>query len=237
MRDLSHRFLVLARRPFRESEDIVDGFTDHWGRVSAVVRKSRSLSGLLEPPVLLEVRLSSVHGLSSLTQPVLESSYGALRRDLKRLAVAGFLGRLFLASVPERTGEGDYFLLLESLFAALNLDVSPLSCGVWGQERLLGLLGVSPELEQCLSCGVPEVSGFSASDGGVLCRACYKGSGFALSDRALRACRTVRDSSLESLVLEPAMLSVVGRLYKEQFQAHLGVPGLIFKRVLPREVG
>lgn len=153
---------------------------------------------------------------------------------MRRLAAAGFLGRLFLSSVPEKAGQGELFSLLEALFFALNAEVSPVACGLWGQERLLSFLGVAPELDCCLLCGTLEVAGFSATDGGVLCGACYRGSGFAVSAKTLEACRTVRDLPLGSGEVDSAVLSEVGRIYKEQFQAHLGVPDSVFRRVMPR---
>ena len=238
MLENSHRLLLLKRRPYRDSEDMVEGFSSRLDRFSAVVRRGRlGGGGLMEPPVLVNASLSSSSGLSTLSQPVLENSFSGLRKDLARLATAGFLGRLFLASAPEKVGEGQLFALLEELFVALNEGVLPIACGLWGQHRLLLSLGVAPELDCCLICGTLEVSGFSAEEGGVLCEACYRGKGFAVSATALETGRALRDLPLGDETVEFGPLSELGRIYKEQFQVHLGVPDSVFRRVLPRPRG
>ena len=220
----------------------MEGIARHSGRVSAVVkgarRQSSSQVGILEPPVLLQVRFRQGASLDTLAQPVLQNAFLSLRRDLSRLLVAGFLGRLFLASLPQRNPEPEALELLLHLFEALGEGVSPQLCGFWGQERLLTLLGLSPELDLCVNCGSERVSGFSSQDGGVLCDGCYRGKGFALPLSSRAICKRLRFEKLEELELSlsPRDTRAVGRLYKEHFQAHVGLAANIFKRVIPPEM-
>lgn len=237
-------FLLLKRRPFRDRDDIVDGIGRSSGRLSAVVRGQRRAKGgggLLEPPVLLQVSLRPASGLCSLSQPVLVNGFSTLRRELPSLLAAGFLSRLFMASLAERSSEPEVFELLRHLFLTLGQGVPPAICGLWGQERLLTILGLSPVLEACAECRAVSVAGFSAADGGVLCAGCYRGNGFSLSLDALAFCRRLRESELRefSVLPNPAVIRSAGRLYKEHFQEHLGLGDHLFRRVLPplREEG
>jgi DNA repair protein RecO len=149
---------------------------------------------------------------------------------------AGFLGRLFLASLPERVSDESIFALLLELFEALGQDVPPEVCGLWGQARLLAELGLTPELGLCLGCQSAEVAGFSALEGGVLCSQCYSGHGFALTDSALGLCRSLccRELAEFEALPSPRDMLVAGRLLKDQFLAHAGLSASYFKRVLPQ---
>lgn len=202
-----------------------------------MARRSRGV-GLLEPPSLLEVQFAGDASLVRLSQPVLLESYSPLRRDLRALMVAGFLARLFLAALPDGQPDEGVFDLLTGLMGGLSSGYSPVGCGLWGQDRLLCELGLAPDFEACLKCGSPEVSGFSALDGGVLCSSCYGGHGFALSSSVLESCRALRSVDLEQASgCLSAEVSVMSRVYKEQFLAHLGLSEALFRRVLPPKEG
>jgi DNA repair protein RecO len=129
----------------------------------------------------------------------------------------------------------DIFLLLERLLGALDEGAPPRVCGLWGQARLLQLLGLSPDYSQCVLCDSSDVSGFSAFDGGMLCEPCYSGRGFAVPVEALSLCRSLAEFELDRVndALEPVSVRVVGRIYKEHYQEHLGVDESVFRRILP----
>lgn len=229
-------FLAVSRRPLRDSEEILEGFSDSCDRLSVVVRRSKGGGvGACEPPSLVQGLVSQGRSLSHLSQIVLVDAFAAMRGDLERLATAGFLGRLYLAALAPGDGFGEAFRVLSALFDALNKGVSPVSAGLWGQDRLLGLLGIAPDFESCLSCGSSRVAGFSAKEGGVLCNACYSGHGFALSSEAFALCRAIRGAEL-GVLHSPSReeLSLVGRVYREQFVQHGGVSRELFRRVMSR---
>lgn len=228
--------MLLSRRPFKEGDDLVEGFSRYAGRLTAVAKGGRRKgSALLEPPVCLEARFRRGRNLDTLSQPTLLNPYSGLKRSLPALLTAGFLSRIFLASVPERDGDGRFYLLLERLFEALGEGLEPALVGLWGQARLLYCLGLSPNLSLCSGCGALNVQGYSAPSGGVLCGKCYEGTGFALSAAAIEFGRLLGERALGEAfpALEPSFKVALGRLYKEHFQVHLGLDAHYFKRILP----
>ena len=115
--------MLLKRRPFKEGKDIVEGVSRNWGRLSAVVRPAKGRGGILDGPCLLRVRLHSGAGMARLSQPELLNAFVAVRRDLDLLSSAGFLGRLFCASLPELESDPKQFALLFVLLAGLSLSL------------------------------------------------------------------------------------------------------------------
>lgn len=216
----------------------MEGVGRSLGRLSAVVsgsRKSASMAGLIEPPVWIRAALREGASLYSLSQPAIVQSFPALRRDLTRLFTAGFLGRLFLAACPEGLGEEQFFELLVSGLEGLGDGISPPLCGFWVQDQLLGLLGLAPQVDQCVNCGSSDPAGYSAPAGGVLCVPCYRGEGFALGEAGLEFCRSVRHLPLSHLsVPSSEVVRMAGRLYKEHYCHHLGLREELFRRVLPK---
>ena len=106
---------------------------------------------------------------------------------------------------------------------------------LWAQDVLLCSLGLGPQFELCLNCGSSDVEGYSGVEGGVLCAACYSGSGFSLSSEALLAGRALRSLALEDLdgpSFTPSVARTLSRLYKEQFVHCLELSPFLFRRVL-----
>ena len=214
----------------------MEGFSRSVGRLTAVATGGRRKgNALFEPPVCLEARFRRGRSLDNISQPTLLNPYSGVKRNLPALLTAGFLSRIFLATVPERDGDGRFYLLLERLLGALAEDVEPALVGLWGQARLLYCLGVAPNLSLCSVCGALEVQGYSAPTGGLLCGGCYEGVGFALSGGAIDFGRLLSERPLEDAFppLESSFKVALGRLYKEHFQVHLGLEARYFKRVLP----
>ena len=141
-----------------------------------------------------------------------------------------------MAGLAERIPDEPIFVLLLDLFRALGQGVAPELCGLWGQERLLGLLGLAPEFDRCLGCGSEAVAGYSASEGGVLCSSCYAGSGFAVSPSTLALCRALRATPVEGFDarLGRDVVKGAGLIYREHFLAHLGLSPKLFRRVVPK---
>ncbi|MCA9777867.1 MAG: DNA repair protein RecO [Candidatus Eremiobacteraeota bacterium] len=228
--------LLLKRRPFRDGGDLLEGLSRCAGRVAGVLR--RSSRSILDPPVLVHLVRREGPGLDTFSQPVVQTGYSGIRRNLDSMLVAGFLGRLYLASLPQDEPNETVFEALCQVYEALGEGVDARACGLWGQSKLLDCLGLAPQLRGCVLCGLEPVFGFSAADGGVLCRSCFQGNGFRVVEAELSLARLLRLASLRQVsseLLDPDAVRVAGKIYKAQFQTHLELSADYFKRVLPRK--
>ena len=183
--------VVLRSIRYGEADRILHLYTAERGRIGAIakgVRRPRSrFGGRLEPFFRTRLVLHEGRGdLSTVTaaqtvhaHPALRERRGALERATQ---ACDAVLRLFDAAEPNRPA---YHLLCREL-ALLDADpgAATRAHGLAFRLKLLLAAGFLPELASCAACGEREhLSGFSASDGGVVCDGC-EANAFPLSSEA-----------------------------------------------------
>jgi DNA repair protein RecO (recombination protein O) len=184
--------VVLRSMRYGEADRILQLYTPHRGRVSAIakgVRRARSrFGGRLEPFFRLHIELHEGRGeLLTVTGAQTIDGHARLRGDARALDAAAracdAVGRLFETSEPH---PGVFNLLCRQLALLDEQAVAGVpSLGARAgalafRLKLLLAAGLAPQLGACASCGETEhLVGFSGAAGGVVCTACEAGS-FAL---------------------------------------------------------
>ena len=173
--------IVLHRRHFGETDNILTLYSPGLGRFSAIAKGARKavsrLSGATEVLTCTRFGLASGKSLEIVTQVEVQESFTALRQDLARLAHGLYLADLVEHSVEDHAPNPVlYDLFLNGLRQTQTLPVPELAAR-WFEIQLLGDLGYAPDLTQCAVCSAPlpgsfardEVFALSASLGGALC--------------------------------------------------------------------
>ena len=173
--------VVLHRRHFGETDNILTLYSPGLGRFSAIAKGARKavsrLSGATEVLTCTRFGLASGKSLEIVTQVEVQESFSALRKDLVRLAHGLYLADLVEHSVEDHAPNPVlYALLLTGLMQIQALPVPELAAR-WFEIQLLGDLGYAPDLSACAVCRTPlpgdfardEVFALSASLGGALC--------------------------------------------------------------------
>jgi DNA repair protein RecO (recombination protein O) len=173
--------VVLRSMRYGEADRILQIYTPHRGRVSAIakgVRRARSrFGGRLEPFFHLRIELHEGRGeLLTVTGAQTVNGHPSLRGDAHALDAAAracdAVGRLFETSEPH---PGVFNLLCRKLSL---LDENPAGAtrasALAFRLKLLVAAGLAPQLRACACCGEREhLVGFSGSAGGVVCGSCW----------------------------------------------------------------
>jgi DNA repair protein RecO (recombination protein O) len=194
--------VVLKTMKLGEADRIVTLMTRSHGKVRAVakgVRKTKSrFGGRLEPFTRVDLMLYKGRGdLDTITSADIMSSFDVVRTDYARLTAAASLVELVDKITPDRERALNTYMLLLSGLQALVDDRTETVIPAFF-VKLLSISGYHPQLGVCAGCGGPELSGFSAELGGVVCEDCWHED-----ERAMR--------------LSPAAIALMARLLSADF--------------------
>jgi DNA repair protein RecO (recombination protein O) len=182
--------IVLRARNLGEADKIYTLFTQDRGKIGAVgkgVRRATSrLAGKLE--FMSEATLTMHRGrnLDVITSAEIRREHWAAI-----VAPAGFVTANLLAELVDAFCETDLampeiYSLLRGALRALAGSAEPAAVVPRFQLRLLGALGLAPESETCIRCGLALAQSAAWADveaGGLACERCrpYRADAFALA--------------------------------------------------------
>ncbi|HEY4179703.1 MAG TPA: DNA repair protein RecO [Kofleriaceae bacterium] len=182
--DEQPRGVVLRTTPLRESDLVVNLFTDRFGRVSAVARGARKskirFAGTLSLLILGRYQLSRGRGeLWNLEGGEIEREWTQLASDVVAVAHASYVAELVGALMPLEAPEPEALDVVTSLWDSLSI-AGPSPAALRATElALLELTGNMPAIERCAACGADfsqaedeAGSVFDPSRGGALCARC-----------------------------------------------------------------
>ncbi len=179
--------LILRRRDHRDADRILTVFTPNYGKLELIakgVRKTTSRkAGHLELFGHTSLLVAQARTWDIITEAVNVNSFTALRSDLERIGMAGYLCELvdcFTESDDENQPLWDLILAALHELDDLASPVSPLLLQHWFELHLLSLTGFQPQLFHCLACDAeltPVTNFIHLAEGGVYCPACAPSGG------------------------------------------------------------
>ena len=208
---------MLRSVPVLEADRLVTILTPDLGKFKAAVRGARRLKsrlgGHLDALNRVSLTLAQGRTFDVVTGAEALETFGVIKADLDRLAMAIYLMELADALLPEHSPHPAAFrLVLESLLAVQSLGPHP-AIPRFLELRLLADTGYMPELGQCVACGsviIAEHHRYAPNEGGVVCDQCAvtQGQVLPLSVDALKVLRFLAGHGLADAVrleLKPAL--------------------------------
>ena len=197
--------IVLRTMRLGEADKIVTMVTQGRGKVRAVakgVRKTKSrFGGRLEPLQHVSLQLYEGRSLDTITQVETIDHFRGIREDLDRLTQATTMLEVVDAVVQEGEQNPKLHQMLLGALRTLEAAPSPLVVPAFFW-KLLAHEGYRPMLDACASCGSEaELVAFDLTEGGVLCRACARGT--RLTPEALSLLRRILGGDLVTVLAEP----------------------------------
>ena len=172
---------VLRTHKLGESDQIVVLFTEDYGKVRAVARRSRSTrrqtASYYEPLTLIHAILfgrpsQALHRINSVD---IVTSFRALREDFAIMHGGLYMTELIDATTREREPAPELFALLCAGLEQLTQTVQLEALLRLFELQLLMLVGYTPQLFYCARCTRdigPDETEFSPYFGGLVCQRC-----------------------------------------------------------------
>jgi len=179
--------LVLRVVDFGESDRIAHLLTPLTARLTVIAkgakRSKRRFAGTLDLFQLLDVRIDRRRptAMARLEQAKLLDVFAPLRRHPKRFALACHLAELIDRLAPEAVGGRDareLFGTALAVFGAAAARDPDARLRALLELRVLGAVGLTPELRSCVRCGrdavaaAAETVAFHVGEGGPVCPTC-----------------------------------------------------------------
>ena len=197
--------VILRTMRLGEADNIVTIVTEGRGKVRAVakgIRKTKSrFGGRLEPLSHVALQLYEGRSLDTVTQVETIEQFRGIREDLDRLTRATSILEAVDALVQEGHEDRRLYQMLLGALRTLEASPSPLVVPAFFW-KLLAHVGFRPLLDQCASCGATDdLVAFDLDEGGILCRACARGT--RITPEAVALLRRILGGDLVSVLNEP----------------------------------
>lgn len=171
---------LLKKQDIRETSLFATFYTKGFGRIYGIMKGVRGQKGQynanpqifsLNEIVFYERKTKDVFTVS---QCELKEFFGSLRESLERTSYATYFIELINLLTPLREKNERMFELLENGLGLLGSPASAKRVARIFEIKLLGMLGLMPELKCCVVCdrGLNKAARFSLRNGGVICEAC-----------------------------------------------------------------
>lgn len=172
---------VLKAQDYRDTSILGDFYTRDHGRVRGIVKGIRDararFGSTLEPFSLNEIlfyKRKKGGDLHLVTHAELVDDFPKVREDLQRLGTASYCLELLSELVEPEEPQPAIFELLKDTLVFLSSGASARRAARIFEVKLLDLLGLMPEIRQCVLCGAAAEDPiyFNAAVGGIHCRDC-----------------------------------------------------------------
>jgi DNA repair protein RecO (recombination protein O) len=174
--------VVLARRDFRENDQIITLYTAEKGKMEALARGVKKIisknASSLEPFGVIDVEIVPGKEVNHIIKTHTIQLFVAIKSDLQKMLTARYCLGLVdeLAKVGTRNA-GIFYLLVDWLSYVDSAETPGHALTMAFVLRLLGYLGFEPELKRCTKNGEEvlakdTVNYFNIVGGGVVCSIC-----------------------------------------------------------------
>jgi len=251
--------IVIRTMRFGETSKLVTFFTREHGLVKVIAKGSRAtksrFGAALEVPTVARIIYydKETRDLQTLSHAEVSEYFPDLHDDLKKWGLACVCCELVNRSQKGTESKSSLYPILLHTLQAMNQAKEP-ELFLWGfQMKLLGVLGVAPNLQTCLNCGRrppamvngqprphEKLCDFNVPRGGFLCDRCSQESGvLRLSTETMRLLtgfQTLHPGKLSHLQPSSAAKKEIENFFRAYFSFHLEEIGVLTSMKFVKEL-
>ena len=206
---LTTKGLVLRVTNYSDSDALLTVLTHTHGKLTVKARGLRRKNSPLAAPCQLltyaDFTLFDYRGRYTINEAHLVESFGALRKDLDKLALGTYFAQVAEVICQEDVPNPELLsLVLNALYALTKSDVPVLKIKAAFELRAACLAGYLPDLSECTICGNQYPGRFNISEGTLECEHCAftepNGIRMPLTNGALDAMRYICNCDAKRLL-------------------------------------
>lgn len=169
--------VVIKTQDYGETHKIITLFTKELGKISAISRGANKPKSRLNASSQLFVRgdylIYVSHGLSTIQQGEIISSYRSIQSDIEKTAYAALLVELTYKLLEEKQPDPFIYHELIGTFTWMSEEADFLTPVMMYEMKMYKKGGFAPIVDRCVNCeSSNELAYFSIQEGGLLCRRC-----------------------------------------------------------------
>lgn len=169
--------IVIRTTDYGETNKVVTLYTRQWGKLGVMARGAKKPNSRLSSITQLFTHgyflVQTGSGLGSLQQGEIASSMRSIREDIFLTAYSSYIVELTDKSVDDKKPNPFLFELLYQTLNYLNEGFDQDVLMNIFEMKMLNVLGLNPNLNQCSVCGSTDGHfSFSIREGGLICHRC-----------------------------------------------------------------
>ncbi len=176
--------LVLRMVPFSETSRIVTWLTDEFGKITTIIkgaqRRNSAFLGQYDLFYSCELLfyLKTYHGLHVVKECSPLKMRVPFRSRWKRTACASYFSDIVSRISPVHAAHPDLYLLLDFALDVFCECDPAFACVFWFELKLMDVMGLAPQLSDCVKCRRPLNSVRYATNERKVLFSCAKGGGY-----------------------------------------------------------
>lgn len=225
--------LVIRSTNYGENNKIITLLTKQKGKVGVMAKGAKKPRSQLSAGSQLLTHGHFLYqkgkGLGTLYQADSIESFRYIKSDITVMAHAAYMIDMIDKLIEDNRPSPALFSWLIKLLELLEDKRPPQVIRLIFDLRMLGIAGIQPELDQCVSCGGREGPfSFSFSLGGLLCRQCRHRdpNSVALPDPVTRlfyVFKKIDPNQIGSISLKPETITLMSDIVDAYYDQYLGL--------------
>ncbi len=169
--------VIIRSIDYGESAKILTIYSKELGKVTVMARGARKQqSKFAGASQLFNYGFFLFHignGMGTLQQAEVMNGFRHIREDIFKTSYVTYMAELLERATEEKQASSSLFALFSGLLNYIDEGYDEEVLVNIFEVKILSLLGITPELNRCVNCGVTEGHfAFSIQEGGLICQRC-----------------------------------------------------------------
>ncbi len=229
MKIISIEGIVISSTPFKESSKIINIFTKDKGIIGCIAKGAKGMKSKLRiPSEKFAYGVFHIYykekGLCTLIDADIKNYFINIKSDIMKVSYLTYICEL-ASNVYKESNDNEVYNLMENAILKIEDEMNPKIITNILEVQFLEYLGISLNLDNCVSCGSTKIATISLPRGGYICSKCRHNEPL-VSEKVLKLLRLyyyVDISKISNLDIDMDVANMIDKLIDEYYEEYSGV--------------